>query len=236
MRRNKDIAVRLAAILGATGLHRLYLHGFPKGLGRLALVALLLWVEFYFFIGLFVLLGLIEAYRLEHMSQAAFDERYNRKKDRGREQKRPSPFRIPRASGKLRSGTAKFRNYDLPGALADFLEALREEPDNPAVHFNLACTYSLLEDSRAFAHLEKAVALGLEDRSVIRVHDALAWLRVQPEFEDFADRGYRSTVDALPPPGDGGLLAQLRRLEEERSSGTLREEDYRERREKLFRS
>lgn len=235
MRRNKDIAVRLAAVLGATGLHKLYLHGFPRGLGRLALVALLLWVESYFFIGLFVLLGLVDAYRLEQMDQAAFDERYNRSPEHPGKEKRSSPFRIPRFSGKLRSGTAKFRNYDLPGALADFLEALQEEPENPAVHFNLACTYSLMEDRRAFTHLEKAVALGLEDRSVIRVHDALAWLRVQPEFDDFAARGYRGAAEGLPPPEDGGLLAQLRRLEEERRSGALREEEYQERREKLFR-
>ncbi len=235
MRKNQDTAVRLAALLGAAGLHRLYLEGYPRGLWRMAALALFLWAEAYFVVGVMVFWGLVEAYWMDRMEQATFDERYNKAREETAGKKRQSTFRIPRFSGKLRSGTAKFRNYDLPGALADFLEALGEDPENPAVHFNLACTYSLMEDGRAFAHLERAVALGLQDRSVIRVHDALAWLRVQPEFDDFAARGYRMAADALPAGGDGGLLAQLRRLEEERRSGSIRQEEYLELREKLFR-
>lgn len=236
MRKNQDTAVRLAALLGATGLHKLYLNGFPRGLGRLGALALFLWVESYFLVGVLVLWGLFEAFRLDRMDVATFEERYNRGTALAERKSRRIAFPIPRFSGKLRSGTAKFRNYDLPGALSDFLEALQEDPENPAVHFNLACTYSLMEDApKAFTHLERSVVLGLEDPARILLHDALAWLRVHPEFDAFAQRGYRLSPQALPPPETGGLLAQLKKLEEERRSGALGEEAYRELREKLFR-
>ena len=58
------------------------------------------------------------------------------------------------------------------------------EPENPVVFYNLACSYSLIEEyDRAIQALEKAFALGYQDFNWLAKDPDLKSLRAQPIFE-----------------------------------------------------
>ena len=121
-----------------------------------------------------------------------------------------------------------------------------------ATHFNIACAYSLNEKAeRALYHLDRAVALGFNDFSKIKEHDAFAFLRIQDEFLEFEENGFRlkketeETVTndeaerqndekeaALDLPND--LLEQLNKLNELKNKGLLTEEEFTVQKEKLI--
>ena len=64
--------------------------------------------------------------------------------------------------------------------------ALKIDPKDVALHFNIAAAYSLTEDKdKGFYHLSEAVKYGFKDFEKITSHDDLAYLRIQPEFEEF---------------------------------------------------
>ena len=129
-----------------------------------------------------------------------------------------------------KSGVEKFKDYDYEGAIEDFQKALQVDSRDKALHFNLACAYSLTEQKeKSFHHLSKAVEYGLVDFEKIKTHDALAYIRIQDEFEAFAKSGYNWPLkqnatsqkqgDLLTSKPD--LLEQLKQLGELRDKGLL---------------
>ncbi len=156
------------------------------------------------------------------------------------------------------SGIQKYKDFDYEGAIEDFKKGLSVEPQDIAIHFNLACAYSLMEErENSFFHLSKAVEFGFVDFKKIMEHDALAYLRIQDEFDIFKKNGYRLNV-APPPPipapvdteskeesntaepeGDllnknDILLDQIKRLGELREKGLLTEEEFEIQKRKLL--
>ena len=90
------------------------------------------------------------------------------------------------------SGVNKYKEYDYKGAIEDFNKALEINPRDANAHFNIACAYSLTENSsKAFVHLDQAVANGFKNFETIETHDGLAYLRVQKPFEKFRTNNYR---------------------------------------------
>ncbi len=169
------------------------------------------------------------------------DRRYQERRDRSgrRQQAPPTPAprkqRKPRASSKANpyknSGVKKFKDYDYEGAIADFEKALQINEDDISVHFNLACAYSLMEDkNKSMYHLDNAVALGFKDFEKIKTHDALAYLRIQDEFEAFQENNYRLSGNQAKkmenPSQNTELLEQLQKLAELRQKGLLTEEEF----------
>lgn len=156
------------------------------------------------------------------------------------------------------SGIQKYREFDYDGAIEDFKKALLIQSTDVAVHFNLACAYSLTEErENAFFHLSKAVEFGFVDFKKIQEHDALAYLRIQDEFEIFKKNGYRLNVPpptAIPPmpkpqpeepkaieepqedllSKNSLLLDQIKRLGELREKGLLTEEEFEIQKRKLL--
>lgn len=136
------------------------------------------------------------------------------------------------------SGIKKYKEFDLEGAIEDFNKGLEIQPQDISLHFNLACAYSLTEQvDKAYAHLDRAVALGFTDFDKIKTHDDLAFVRIQDRFEEFRKNGYRlelppveppvvPEVPAKDPPADDILLAQLKRLAELRDRGLLSEQEF----------
>jgi len=91
-----------------------------------------------------------------------------------------------------KSGVNKYKEYDYKGAIEDFNKALEINPNDANAHFNIACAYSLVENgSKAFVHLDQAVAHGFKNFETIESHDGLAYLRVQKPFEKFRANNYR---------------------------------------------
>jgi TM2 domain-containing membrane protein YozV len=156
------------------------------------------------------------------------------------------------------SGISKYKEFDYEGAIEDFKKALAIEPSNVAVHFNLACTYSLSEEKEnAFFHLSKAVEYGFVDFKKLQEHDALAYLRIQDEFDIFRKNGYRLNVPPLPQPPptpiieevkedtspepmedllskNNVLLDQIKRLGELRERGLLTNDEFEAQKRKLL--
>lgn len=179
------------------------------------------------------------------------EERYQRREAR-RQAPPPQPKKkytapstsISRNNPFKKSGIEKFKDYDYDGAIEDFQKALSVSPRDIAVHFNLACAYSLTEEKeQAFVHLSKAVQYGFVDFKKIQEHDALAYLRIQDEFDIFKENNYRLNTeadDAAPPPlpeppevknkedlvNNFDLLEQIKKLGELREKGLLTNEEF----------
>lgn len=193
-------------------------------------------------------------------SERPTSRRRTRETTNRRERRRPEPRKeqrqrrkpnVPssRANPYRQSGVQKFKDYDYDGAIEDFTKAIDINPRDIATHFNLACAYSLNESTdKAMQHLKTAIELGYNNFDNIRNHDALAFLRIQPEYEAFAEAGFevtkstsapaqekentrtaapRSTPSETPPIADeDNLLEQLKKLAEMRQKGLLTSEQY----------
>ena len=170
----------------------------------------------------------------ESDSRRDWEYRRQQERQKSRQMKKPknNPFKL--------SGIEKYKDYDFNGAIADFKKALAIDASDVAVHFNMACAYSINEEpDNSFFHLSKAVEYGFSDFEKIKSHDALAYLRIQPEFEDFVKRGYKlggSAGDSAPKntTENNNLLEQLNKLAELREKGLLTEEEFAQQKKKLL--
>jgi TM2 domain-containing membrane protein YozV len=149
-----------------------------------------------------------------------------------------------KANPHKKEGINKYKEYDYKGAIDSFQKALEVNEKDIAVHFNIACAYSLTEQSqKAFYHLDRAVNLGFEDFAKIQQHDAFAFLRIQPEFEAFVQNDYRLQEKApqIEAPKEDDLLQtqpdlldQIKKLGELRDKGLLTEAEFVEQKRKLL--
>ena len=163
--------------------------------------------------------------------------------ERREERTRQRPTRNKRKSRKdnpyKKSGMEKYKEYDYNGAIEDFEKALTIDDQDIATHFNIACAYSIMEGKeKAFYHLSKAVELGYSDKEKIQTHDALAYLRIQDEFEGFVQNGYRLKTGSSQQEsiaGNSDLLEQLNKLAELREKGLLTQEEFELQKKKLLR-
>ena len=149
--------------------------------------------------------------------------------------------KIESVSPYKKSGIEKFKDFDYEGAIEDFEKVLELKPKDAAVHFNIACAYSLTENKeKAFDHLSKAVSLGFKDFNRIKTHDALAFLRVQDEFEGFEADKYqlRKAVEApnkdILQSKNPDLLEQLNKLNELKQKGLLTDGEFATQKKKLL--
>jgi TM2 domain-containing membrane protein YozV len=264
--RDKTAAGILALIFGGFGVHRFYL-GQP---GRGILYLLFFWT----FIP--AIIAFIEGIVLLSMDDDAFNIKYNpeqyqvirRNRDEyrqdrrdSRDQRRNAPQRTPQRDTRQqkvnqtdkvhelkKAGIEKYKDYDYNGAIEIFKQALSVDPKDISLHFNLACTYSLNENAeRGFFHLDQAVALGFNDFKRIKEHDALAFLRIQDQFDLFEANGFRidaqvgSSQQAPPRPfsaedmveDHSPLLEQLKKLSVLRDKGLLTNEEFEAEKRKL---
>jgi Flp pilus assembly protein TadD len=61
-------------------------------------------------------------------------------------------------------------------------------PEDPIVHYNLACSYSLMgEMDDAFASLRKSVERGYDDVQYLNTDPDLRTLRSDPRYEDILE-------------------------------------------------
>ena len=102
--------------------------------------------------------------------------------------------------------------------------------------------------AKAFEHLDKAVSFGFSDFDRIRNHDALAYIRVQDEFEVFENNKFQLAQKLEAPKKDlletkneqqnptisGDLLEQLNKLGELRKKGLLTEDEFTVQKKKLL--
>jgi TM2 domain-containing membrane protein YozV len=268
--KSRIFAAIMAFFFGGFGVHKFYLR--DPGAGILYIFIFFITTRIFPFS---FILGWFDAFRLITMNQATFDQKYNKHvvqdddyyerpktraerrtirtvpaNQRRNTETRQNPSRIiQKANPFKKSGLKKYKDFDLKGAIEDFIQGLKINPQDIALHFNLACAYSLTEKKEdAFYHLSKAVALGYNDFEKIQSHDDLAYLRIQPEFEEFKQNGYvqgggspeqkqEETAGPTQQPEikDDVLLSQLNKLAELRKKGLLTEDEFILERKKLLR-
>lgn len=275
--KNKTVAGLLALMGGYAGIHRFYLGEVGRGIVHLFLLPLFIMTGLW---AIPFIIGFIDGARFLSMSHEEFNRKYNadrsrqsagqrrrsaqtgtrREPTKNRHRRYDSPrktqhsnTRARKAKGEkaLKRGIEYFRDFDFDEALKAFTEALDLDPQNAAVHFNLACTHSLLEHKdKGFYHLDRAVALGLDDFEIIKTRDHLAYLRVQDEWPQFADNGFRLAAQLENPQSEDDLLngepvaqenaetdllEQLQQLAQLKEKGLLTEEEFNVQKEKLLR-
>ena len=265
--KNKYTAAVFALFFGWTGAHRFYLG--QSGMGVLYAASFLIgWFIPFLFILRFipVIVGLIDAAAFLFMNEDQFDRRYNndersydrrqrkgRRKDEpdfqrsapSRDQYKKSVSQIKTKGGQKKnpfklSGVRKFKEYDIKGALEDFIKGLEISPNDISLHFNTACAYSLLENAElGYYYLSKAIELGFNDLEKVKTHESLAYLRIQPQWQDFENSGYRLVQQLEAPKKDllqeDQLLTQLSKLDELRKKGLITEEEFSIEKKKLMR-
>lgn len=262
--RSRVFAALLAIFFGGFGVHKFYL----KDPGAAILYIFIFFITSRIFFPISIILGWIDAFRLLTMSDETFDKKYNKHLVRDRDayiepnrpvtrrrqvpartRRQPSSRAIQKANPFKKSGLKKYKEFDLEGAIEDFEQGLEINPNDIALHFNLACAYSLTEQKeKSFHHLDRAVELGYNDFEKIKSHDDLAFLRIQQEFDTFKDNGFRLKASSRPQqeaPGaqegkeeevkDDVLLSQLNKLAELRKKGLLTEDEFNMERKKLLR-
>lgn len=262
----------LAFVSGVVGGHKLYLND----TGGFIMYMVLFFVGIkIFWMPLSLILAIFEGLRLLNSTDQDFDRKYNKgyvqrgdsrierrraeqmrryeTEDNSRPYQQTTPQRQPlrvRANPFKNSGLAKYKDFDLDGAIADFKQGLEIDPNDVALNFNIACAYSLTEKKEeAYKHLSKAVSLGFNDFERILTHDDLAFVRIQPEFDTFKKSGYKvyQTVQQKegpavevsvqePKENNDALLDQLSRLAELRERGLLTEEEFLMEKKKLTRN
>ncbi|MCL4108642.1 UNVERIFIED_CONTAM: hypothetical protein GTU68_006960 [Idotea baltica] len=261
--KNKNIAALLAFFLGFTGFHRFYLG--QVGLG--IVYALLFFTGISFILGL--LDGIIFLTMNQQKFDAKYnrtnrpsrwDTDFERRPGRDRRTRSapPTMTREPRTRQRTTStrpsrhiprvrknpfkiaGIKKFKEYDIEAAIEDFNQALKIDPRDLTIHFNLACAYSQLEKpERAYEHISQAVEMGFNDFEKIESHDALAYMRIQPNWEAFKANGYLERKQlASPQPNlldNDMLLEQLKKLNELKEKGLITEREFMEQKTKLTR-
>ena len=265
--KNRITAAILALFTGMFGGHKLYLR--DTG-GFMMFVFLLMFTINIFGMPITALLGIFDAFRLFSMTDEQFDKMYNKgilkpkfsnvERRRQEQMKRydienqrrgyeaPTSVRKSvRSNPFKKSGIEKYKEFDLEGAIEDFNKGLEINPDDIALHYNLACAYSLTEKKElSFSHLAKAVELGFSDLERIMSHDDLAYLRIQPEFDNFKASGFRKVPEGIAQKpttvevaeatqSDDVLLSQLNRLAELKRRGILSEQEFLLEKNKLMR-
>ncbi len=261
--KKKGVAFVLAFFLGVFGVHRFYLGQRKLGMIYLAsfIIGFIHITTTHYWDGppLFIItliIGFIDSILFLAMPKEEFDAKYNQGKTAypALTTKRPAKQNFRQSNRKRKgrhagtrtnpykiSGLEKYKDYDYEGAIQDFKKALDERFDDPAVHFNLACSYSIMEETdNAFFHLDKAVEFGFDDFDKIQSHDALAYLRTTDEFDQFAANNYRKTAQITAPKEDlldtpiptpiplmdTDILEKIASLGELRDKGFLTEEEF----------
>ncbi len=181
--------------------------------------------------------------------EAAFRAEQIRRRKTGASKKTTNPKRAnPKTNPHKLKGIEKYKEYDFEESIEEFKKSLQIYYPDVAVHFNLACAYSITEEvESALFHLDKSVEYGFVDFKKIKEHDALAFLRIQAAFDQFSKNGYRLTKQpavkemkqSVAEPqkivGDStDLLEQLRKLGELKERGLLTEEEFQLQKEKLL--
>ncbi len=263
--KDKNVAAIFALFFGVFGLHRFYLR--QTGLGIFYLVffwtiipALISLIDAIVFFSMdkdefdykYNRKFIYPDYQRHNTDFDRGERRFRQEEENRQEQKRRRKDRMvnpskPRTSPKQKSnpykasGISKYKEFDYEGAIEDFKKALSITPNDIAVHFNLACAYSLTEESEnAFFHLSKAVDDGFVDFKKIQEHDALAYLRIQDEFDTFKKNGYRLNIEPTlneepEVTSSNNLLDQIKQLGELREKGLLTEEEFEVQKKKLLR-
>jgi class 3 adenylate cyclase len=217
--KSKTTAALLALILGMWGAHRFYLG--KRFLGVVNFVAFVIALMTSIneeepggiLFAILAFISVIEAILFFVMPQSEFDAKYNsgypstrKEKKEGKSGKKKgneTQTRKSRGNYLIKDAFIAYKSGDYNQARKYFEDALQYDYNDPQTHFMLACCYSLAKDAKqSYFHLASAVDFGFQEFEEIYHNEALAWLRLQPDFDFFVQNGYRQISHLTPPTPD----------------------------------
>lgn len=177
-----------------------------------------------------------------------------------RQKSPPTSRPVPLSNNKVyKDGIKLFDDYRYREALEQFKIVFQTNSNNPELLFWMACCNALLEQKEELFHnLESAIKNGFKDFERIRTTDALAYFRIQKEYDAIEASGFvdwpapeqqEDTVDTdiarhaestdneeveSQPLSTDELLTELKRLGEMRQNGMITEEEFFQRKQKLY--
>lgn len=263
--KKKHTTALLAFFFGVLGLHRFYLNQKPLGFLYFAffVISIIITANTFppipFFL-MAIVIAIMDGILFAVMPKSEFNKKYNSKTEPETYSTPPSKIAytpsetVPKGRRSndfqyyKRKGIEAYRDQFLEDAVIYFNDALDLNPEDPAIHFNLACCHSRLEEPMdAFFHLEKAVEYGFDDLDKIQSHKALAFIRSTEDFELFVANGYQSKpldlpnlnqeddlLDQLNQSQSQQLLEKIKQLAELRDKGILTEEEFAEQKRRLL--
>ena len=259
--KNKTTAGIFALVFGGLGVHRFYLG--QKGLGILYLL--------FFWTLIPTIVAMIDGIVFLTQDDEKFNKKYNPEywaeqrhaQDHYRDYAPPPPGRPQRETYAAEprgtkvdpfriSADRKYADYDFEGAIQDYRRSLNVDPRQSEVHFNLACLYSIHEDTdTALYHLSQSLEHGYYDFDEIERHDHLAFLRSTPDYQAFKSNGYRIPADAATPTPQADtpaaaapdtlelsddMITRIERLARLKEEGILSEAAFQREKTKILRS
>ena len=256
--KKKNVAGILALLLGIFGLHRFYLG--QKALGLIHLGAFFIglaisilspWDDPSLFFAIPAIVGFIDAILFFVMPQLDFDKKYNaglvwEQQTVPATQTLSYNDSLPKSQKDRykKMGIESYRTYDYESAIKFFQKALDFNYKDPAIHFNLACCYSIIEQAEnSFFHLDKAVDFGFDNFQKIHNHAALANIRTHDQFTAFVQNHYQMNDILLGPKEDllsteptmnKTVLDKIASLGELRDKGFLTEEEFSMQKQRLL--
>lgn len=268
MRNKKDkyVAALLAFVAGIFGVHRFYLN-------QRGLAFLMIGITVVTFGILSAIISFIDTLLFLAMDSDQFDRKYNatnfeqenenffyksyhstkQQKEKKPKKKRRNKLVLKEINQYRNSGIEHFHLYDFEESIEYFNKVLELDPYNVAANFNIACAYSQVEKPlKSMWHISRAVQAGYNDFDKIRNHEKLAYVRIQPEWEEFEKKGFlfndfdslgkEGTVDmeeveeSFEEESEENILESLKKLQEEREKGGISEEEFQLQRRKLMSS
>ncbi len=252
--RNKVTAALLAFFLGGFGIHRFYLGQTVWGI----IYALLFWTGVPFVLSVLDALLLLimpqevfdAKYNRDTQVARRNQRKYQRKqrthgvsvKKRHQVKKENLSNRelTSRAKQKVKfkksweEGKKAFKKYQFDDAEEAYFQAMEIQPNDPKLLFDIACLFSIKEETeRAFEYLELAVSQGFKPLEEIQNNPALAYLRIQDSFLNFAKAGFKRPTQSKKQSSPE-LLQQLRQLDLLKKRGLLTELEFEDERKKLL--
>ena len=283
--RNRSIACIFALFLGGIGVHKFYLGKVGQGVFY-AIFSMTFIPVFLGFIDFIRLATMSEdefnrlyndyipfttpkewqtkhRYRNAKQDTVVFENRRNepgRDKDsfsqKERRKKRPMPLTANRA---YKDGVKLLEDYRYREALEQFERARKASGDHPEILFRMACCNAVLEQkAELLEHLLRAIKNGFKDFDRIRTTDALAYFRIQKEYEAIEVSGFvdwpaisedetEAVVETVEktevpnveqsesvPLSTDELLFELKKLGEMRQNGVITEDEFLKRKQKLY--
>lgn len=257
--KKKSIAALLAFFFGMFGTHRFYLGQRFRGIIYIAgfIISFIATIEedipFVLFFGL---LALLDGILLAVMPKEEFDYKYNNElwqRQMGTDFTRPATFKTPKRTNRTtasqehrllkKDAIVAYKDFAYEEAIEYFQEALRIKFEDQSVHFNMACCYSMIEDTHsALFHLDKAIDFGFDNYEKIQTHEGLSFLRTTPEFIDFVDNNYQyEPLDQLNlnetevvKDSTGNLIEEIKQLGQLLDKGVITHEEFQMQKQKMM--
>ncbi len=254
--KKKNTAALLAIFLGVFGVHKFYLGqvflgvlyavfsatGIPFLLSIVDAIVLLTMSEEKFDARYNSLDGNVSRRRHKaHRSKRRRDPRVKERHQVQPERRVSNRELTSRAQKKVKfkklyaEGLKLFKDYQFGEAEQKYLEALALAPAHPRLLFDLACLYSMKEETaKGFEYLELAVYHGFDKFDEIEHNPSLAYLRILDEFLDFAKAGYKRVHEKQEESLSPEMLEKLKQLDILKSRGLLTELEFEEERKKIL--